>query len=110
MASENIVTITDTNFDQEVLKSQVPVLIDFWAEWCGPCKMLGPVMDELATEYNGRAKIAKLNIDEYQQLANQFRITAIPTVLVVKNGTQLEQIQGARRKSDYKNVLDKAIA
>ena len=105
-----MVTLTDTNFDQEVIKSAVPVLVDFWAEWCGPCKMLSPVLDELAGEYTGKAKIGKLNIDEHQALANQFRITSIPTVLLFKNGQPAEQIVGLRSKSHYKAALDKAAA
>lgn len=108
MASQNIVTISDANWEQEVLKSPVPVLVDFWAEWCGPCKMLAPVLDELANEYVGKAKVAKLNIEEYQNLANQFRITSIPTVLLFKNGQPVEQIVGLRSKSQYKTALDKA--
>jgi len=108
MASQNIVTITEANWDQEVLKSTVPVLVDFWAEWCGPCKMLAPVLDELATEYAGKAKVAKLNIEESQALANQFRITSIPTVLLFKNGQPTEQIVGLRSKSQYKAAIDKA--
>lgn len=108
MASQNIVTITDANWEQEVLKSPVPVLVDFWAEWCGPCKMLAPVLDELANEYVGKAKVAKLNIEDYQGLANQFRITSIPTVLLFKNGQPVEQIVGLRSKSQYKAAVDKA--
>jgi thioredoxin 1 len=108
MASQNIVTVTDANWDQEVLKSTVPVLVDFWAEWCGPCKMLAPVLDELATEYAGKAKVAKLNIEECQNLANQFRISSIPTVLLFKNGQPTEQIVGLRSKSQYKAAIDKA--
>jgi thioredoxin 1 len=110
MAGQNMVTLTDANFDQEVIKSPVPVLVDFWAEWCGPCKMLGPVLDELAGEYTGKAKIGKLNIDEHQALANQFRITSIPTVLLFKNGQAAEQIVGLRSKGHYKAALDKAAA
>src|SRR5436305_10027454 len=107
MAGQNMVTLTDANFDQEVIKSPVPVLVDFWAEWCGPCKMLGPILDELATEYSGKIKIAKLNIDEHQALANQYRITSIPTLLLFKNGQLNEQLIGLRSKGHYKAALEK---
>src|ERR1039457_529450 len=92
MASPLIVTLTQDNFDAEVLKSSTPVLVDFWAEWCGPCKMIAPVLDELATEFRGKAKIGKVNIDEHQGLATQFGVRAIPTLLVIKNGQIAEQM------------------
>lgn len=110
MASENIVTATESNFQDEVLRSTTPVLVDFWAEWCGPCKMLTPVLDELATEYDGKVKIAKVNIDDHQNLAAQYRVTAIPTLLVFKNGQVMEQMVGAKSKRDLKASLDKAAA
>jgi thioredoxin 1 len=110
MAAENIVTATESNFNDEVLKSTTPVLVDFWAEWCGPCKMLGPVLDELATEYGGKVKIAKVNIDDHQNLAAQYRVTAIPTLLVFKNGQVMEQMVGAKSKRDLKASLDRAAA
>src|SRR3954466_8014088 len=110
MAVANIVTLTDGNFSEEVLKSQKPVLVDFWAEWCGPCKMIAPVLDELATEYDGKVKIAKVNIDDNQNLAAQFRVTAIPTLLIFKNGQVTEQMVGAKSKRDLKASLDKAAA
>jgi thioredoxin 1 len=80
----NIVNVTSDNFDQEVLKSAQPVLVDFWAEWCGPCKMIAPLLNELATEYDGKAKIAKVNVDDSQNLAAQFNINSIPTLLFFK--------------------------
>ena len=83
MASPLIVTLTQDNFDTEALKSNTPVLVDFWAEWCGPCKMIAPVLDELATEFQGKVKIGKVNIDEHQGLAAQFGVRAIPTLLVI---------------------------
>lgn len=110
MASENIVIATESNFKDTVLSSAQPVLVDFWAEWCGPCKMIAPVLDELATEYGGKIKIAKVNIDENQNLAAQYRVTAIPTLLVFKDGQVLEQMVGAKSKRDLKASLDKAAA
>src|SRR6478672_7836825 len=110
MAALNIVTLTQQNFEKEVLQSSKPVLVDFWAEWCGPCKMLGPILDELATEYDGKVKIAKVNIDDHQNLAAQFRVTAIPTLLIFKNGQVVEQMVGAKSKRDLKASLDKAAA
>jgi thioredoxin 1 len=110
MAAENIVTATEANFQNEVLSSNTPVLVDFWAEWCGPCKMIAPLLDELATEYNGKIKIAKVNIDDHQNLAAQFRVSAIPTLLIFKNGQVVEQMVGAKSKRDLKASLDKAAA
>ena len=109
MAVANIITLTDENFPQEVLKSPVPVLVDFWAEWCGPCKMVAPILDELATEYDDRVKIAKVNIDEYQGLATQYGIRAIPTLLIFKDGQVADQIVGLRSKRDFKAKLDRLI-
>jgi thioredoxin 1 len=110
MAAANIVTLTEANFGQEVLSSGVPVLVDFWAEWCGPCKMIAPVLDELASEYDGRIKIGKVNIDEHQNLATQHGIRAIPTLLVFKNGQVAEQIVGMRGKRELKASLDRVAS
>ena len=110
MAAHNILTLTESNFSQEVLKSSVPVLVDFWAEWCGPCKMVAPILDELATEYEGKAKIAKVNVDDNQTLAGQYNVRAIPTLLLFKNGEVRDQIVGLRSKRDFKSKLDEAIA
>src|SRR5437868_9207453 len=107
MAAANMVTLTQENFAKEVLQSSVPVLVDFWAEWCGPCKMIAPLLDELASEYDGRIKIGKVNIDDHQNLATQHGIRAIPTLLVFKNGEVAEQIVGARSKRDLKASLDR---
>jgi len=110
MSASNIVTLTDSNFDQEVLKSPVPVLVDFWAEWCGPCKMVAPILDELATEYDRRIKIGKVDIDQYQGLAAQYGIRAIPTLLIFSAGQVSDQIVGLRSKRDFKSKLDRVAA
>ena len=107
MAAANIVILTDANFPQEVIKSTVPVLVDFWAEWCGPCKMIAPILDELASEYEGKVKIGKVNIDDFQNLATQYGIRAIPTLLLFKDGQVADQIVGMRSKRDFKSSLDR---
>lgn len=110
MASPLIVTLTQENFSQQVLQSQTPVLVDFWAEWCGPCKMIAPLLDELADEYDGKIKIAKVNIDEQQQLAAQYGIRAIPTLLLINKGQVAEQMVGAKSKRDLKASFDRVAA
>ena len=110
MASPLIVNLTQENFAEQVLQSPSPVLVDFWAEWCGPCKMIAPVLDELADEFEGRAIIGKVNIDEQQALAAEYGIRAIPTLLVFAKGLVAEQIVGARSKRDFKASLDRVAA
>jgi thioredoxin 1 len=107
MASPNIVTLTQENFKDEVLQSTTPVLVDFWAEWCGPCKMISPILGELADEYDGRVKIAKVNIDEQQSLASEYGIRAIPTLLLFDKGQVADQIVGLRSKRDLKASFDR---
>jgi thioredoxin 1 len=107
MASPNIVVLTQDNFANEVLQSTTPVLVDFWAEWCGPCKMISPILGELADEYEGRVKIAKVNIDEQQGLAAEYGIRAIPTLLLFDKGQVADQIVGLRSKRDLKASCDR---
>ncbi len=110
MASPLVVTLTEENFAQEVLQSSKPVLVDFWAEWCAPCKMIAPLLDELAAEYDGKVKIGKINTADQQQLAAQYGVNAIPTLLFFKNGQVVNQFVGARPKRDFKAALDSVAA
>jgi thioredoxin len=99
--------VTDKDFDAEVLKSHIPVLVDFFAEWCGPCKMMSPIIDELAKEYEGKVKIVKLNVDESQQTAGQFQVMSIPTMFIFKGGQVVDQMVGYQDKSAIIDKLDK---
>jgi len=107
MASPNIVVLTQENFASEVLQSTTPVLVDFWAEWCGPCKAITPILGELADEYENRVKIGKVNIDEQQGLAAEYGIRAIPTLLLFDKGQVADQIVGLRSKRDLKASFDR---
>ena len=110
-ASLHSVDVSTADFAQVVIEGSksAPVLVDFWAEWCGPCKMIAPVLDELAGEYQGKVKIAKVNIDEHQDLAVRFRINSIPTLLFFKNGQVVDQVVGMRNKKDFKAKIDQMI-
>ena len=101
--------ITDTTFEEVVLKSDKPVLVDFWAAWCGPCRMVGPIIDELSEEYEGKAVVGKVDIDSNQQYAAQFGVRNIPTVLVFKNGELVDRKVGVSSKNDYAQALDSLI-
>lgn len=97
---------TDDSFEDDVLNSEKPVLVDFWAEWCGPCRMVGPVVDELAGEYEGKAKIGKVNVDENSQISTKYGIRSIPSLLIFKDGEVVDQIVGAVPKNQLKKQLD----
>ena len=101
--------ITDSNFEETVLKSDKPVMVDFWAAWCGPCRMVGPIIDELSEEYEGKAIIGKVDIDSNQQYAAQFGVRNIPTVLVFKDGELVDRKVGVSSKNDYAKAIDKLI-
>jgi len=99
------ITITNENFEQEVLKSDIPVLVDFWAVWCGPCQMVGPILSEIAEENEGKIKVGKVNVDEQPELARQFGIMSIPTMMVFKGGEKVNQLVGAVPKEEILKLL-----
>lgn len=107
--SKDTVTVLDSTFKAEVLDSQTPVLVDFWATWCAPCRAIAPALEELATQYKGKVKIAKLDVDENQQVAQQFGIRSIPTLLLFKGGRVVDQLVGAMPKAKLEDSLKKAL-
>ena len=110
MASTDLLILQDATFDKEVLKSDIPVLVDFWAVWCGPCKAIAPAVEELAKQYKGKVKIAKMDVDEHQQIPQQYGIRSIPTLLLFKGGRVVDTIVGAVPKSKLEESLKKAIS
>jgi thioredoxin 1 len=104
--SQQIIHVSDSSFEQDVLKSSVPVLLDFWAEWCGPCKMIAPILDQIATEYAGKVLVAKMNVDENPKTPMKFNVRGIPTLILFKNGQLQGQKIGAVRKADVAAFLD----
>ena len=109
MAGQNTLTFTDSSFDQDVLRAEVPVLVDFWAEWCVPCKQMGPTIDVVASEYAGKAKIGKLDVDSNDKTAMRYNIRGIPTLLLFKGGQVVEQRVGAIGKSEVQKMLDSHV-
>ena len=107
--AENLLEFTDQNFDTEVLKSDLPVLVDFWAEWCGPCRVIGPVVEEISNDYAGKVKVGKLNVDHNSQTAMRFGIRSIPSLLILKNGNVVNQIVGAVAKDNITKLLDETL-
>jgi len=106
MAGQNTLTFTDAGFDQEVLRSEVPVLVDFWAEWCGPCRQMGPTIDVVASEYVGKVKVGKVDVDSNGSTAMRYNVRGIPTLLLFKGGQVVEQRVGAIGKSDVQKMID----
>jgi thioredoxin 1 len=109
MASSAIVEVTDANFDADVLKSDQPVLVDFWATWCGPCRAIAPIVEELATEYTGKVRVGKMDVDRNSATPMRYKVTGIPTLLVFKNGQVVEQLVGYKSKDDIQKALDRHV-
>ncbi len=107
--AENVMTFTDDNFDAEVLKADKPVLVDFWAEWCGPCRMMGPVIEEIASEYADKVKVGKLDTDANPQMSALYGVTAIPTLIVFKDGQAVKQLVGLQSKAALASALDAVL-
>ena len=109
MASDNVQTLTDNNFDASVIKADKPVLVDFWAEWCGPCRRLAPTVEELATDFQDRVVVGKLNVDDNPGIASRFSIRGIPTLLLFKGGEIVEQVVGLADKDSLTRLIEKHV-
>ena len=106
LMSGNVVNVTDVSFETDVLQSGVPVLVDFWASWCGPCKMVGPIVEELADDFAGKVKVCKLNVDENTKTAQAYGVMSIPTLILFKNGKEVDSVVGFRPKADLAELLE----
>ena len=109
MSSDKVVVVTDSEFDSTVLQSERPVVLDFWAEWCQPCKMLAPTMDEIAGEYEDKIKVGKLNVDDNPSTATKYGIRGIPTLLFFKGGQVVQQVTGVKSKAEIKKIIDESL-
>ncbi|MBI5826236.1 MAG: thioredoxin TrxA [Deltaproteobacteria bacterium] len=107
--SENIINVSDSNFDSIILKSDMPALVDFWASWCAPCKAIAPVVDEMAAQYSGKVRVAKMNVDDNPATPGKYGVRGIPTLILFKNGKIVDQLVGAVPKSQIKELIDKAL-
>jgi len=109
MASDKVLTLTNNNFKAEVLEASEPVLVDYWAPWCSPCRMIGPIVDELAGEYLGKIKVGKVNVDENREIAIEYGVMSIPTLIVFKDGKAVDRVVGFKSKKDLQAVLEKHV-
>ncbi len=109
MSNNSVVDVSDGNFEEEVINSDIPVLVDFWAPWCGPCKTIAPVVEELAAEYGGRLKVAKVNVDDNKEAAMKYNVRGIPNLILFKGGESQDQIVGAVAKQDLINAINKIV-
>ena len=109
MSNPNVAQVSDASFDADILKSKVPVLVDFWAPWCGPCRSVAPIVDDLATAYAGKIKVAKVNVDESTEIAMRYQITSIPTFILFKNGEVADRALGALPRSEFVKLIDRNL-
>lgn len=109
MASENVIHVTDSNFETLILKSEVPAIVDFWASWCAPCRAIAPIVDEMAAEYTGKVRVAKMNVDDNPATPGKYGVRGIPTLILFKNGKVVDQLVGAVPKNQIKDLIEKGL-